>query len=150
MAAGPKSRLWHGAWALSVRCAPGEKRPREMLSISLTPWVNFKGSTQFATLPFSAEVLCKSGGITHLRPLPGVSPYAGDPIFFNFTEIARDLPEAGCAVRTASENELEDFLRKTLSNPALMAEMTQAAQAFAASRRRTASRIASILIERLR
>ncbi len=88
------------------------------------------------------------GGHNPLEAVAWGKPVCWGPHFFNFSEIARDLLEAGCAVRTASENELEDFLRKTLSNPALMAEMTQAAQAFAFSQRRTASRIASILVAR--
>ncbi len=98
-------------------------------------------------IAFLGGSFAQIGGHNPLEAVARGRPVCWGPHFFNFSEIAKDLLEAGCAVRAASENELEDFLRDILSNPAMMAKMARAAQTFATSQRHTASRIASILLE---
>jgi 3-deoxy-D-manno-octulosonic-acid transferase len=87
------------------------------------------------------------GGHNPLEAIAQGRPACWGPHFFNFSEIERELLEAGCAMRVSSERELEDFLEKTLVDGGGIAKMTEAAESFAGSRRHASSRIASMLIE---
>lgn len=92
----------------------------------------------------------ETGGHNPLEAVTQGKPACWGPHFYNFSEIERELLDAGCAVKTPTENDLYAFLEKLLTNPAAMAEMTRNAQSFAASRHDTANRIASALLEKLR
>ena len=98
-------------------------------------------------IAFLGGSFAEIGGHNPLEAVAQGRPACWGPHFFNFSEIERELLEAGCAMKVSSEQDLEDFLQKTLLDPRRMAKMAEAAESFAGSQRRVASRIASILLE---
>ncbi|MGC9964247.1 MAG: 3-deoxy-D-manno-octulosonic acid transferase [Syntrophobacteraceae bacterium] len=97
-------------------------------------------------IAFLGGSFAEIGGHNPLEAVAQGRPACWGPHFFNFSEIERELLEAGCAMKVFSERELEDFLQKTLLDPARIAKMAEAAESFAGSQRHAASRIASILL----
>jgi 3-deoxy-D-manno-octulosonic-acid transferase len=100
-------------------------------------------------IAFLGGSFAEIGGHNPLEAVAQGKPACWGPHFFNFGEIERELLDAGCAMRVSCESELEDFLKKALSDTAQIAEMTEAAQRFTFSQRHTANRIASILLEKM-
>ncbi len=99
-------------------------------------------------IAFLGGSFAEIGGHNPLEAVAQGRPACWGPHFFNFGEIERDLLDAGCAMKVSSEGELEDFLKKALSDAGQIAKMTKAAQHFASSQKHTASRIASVLLEK--
>jgi 3-deoxy-D-manno-octulosonic-acid transferase len=99
------------------------------------------------SIAFLGGSLVEIGGHNPLEAIAQGRPVCWGPHFFNFSEIERELLEAGCAMRVSCESGLEGLLRETLSDARQMAKMTEAAEKFAGSQRQTARRIASILLE---
>ncbi|MGA2224676.1 MAG: glycosyltransferase N-terminal domain-containing protein, partial [Syntrophobacteraceae bacterium] len=100
-------------------------------------------------IAFLGGSFAEIGGHNPLEAVAQGKPACWGPHFFNFAEIERELLDAGCAMRVSCESELEDFLKKALSDAAQIAKMTEAAQRFTFSQRRTARRIASVLLEKM-
>jgi 3-deoxy-D-manno-octulosonic-acid transferase len=101
-------------------------------------------------IAFLGGSFAEIGGHNPLEAVAQGKPACWGPNFFNFSEIERELLEAGCAMKVSSERELQDFLEKTLVDAGRIAKMTEAAESFAGSQRHAASRIASILLEEMR
>jgi 3-deoxy-D-manno-octulosonic-acid transferase len=85
------------------------------------------------------------GGHNPLEAVAQGRPACWGPQFYNFSEIERELLDAGCAEKVSSERELGDFLEKTLLDSGRIAKMAEAAEAFTRSRRHASTRIAGIL-----
>ena len=98
-------------------------------------------------IAFLGGSFAEIGGHNPLEAVAQGKPACWGPHFFNFSEIERELLEAGCAMKVSSERELGDFLQETLADAGRIAKMSEAAEKFAGSQRHTARRIASILLE---